>query len=218
MRFSLPSCFTSWLLEVRLSPQRRTHKQDLPIIVSCSRPSRFPGGGGTPGRALVSAVLGLWAPEVMKDYKGSCGFHLCYLEGTDLFRIKSIERKIVPRNGERKAILMGKKKVWSPGFSCFRAHSFHPAFPFWHKLVWVGFLPLVIKRLVTNTQFLIARKNCVTEGKETKHRAASLQFQHSGGKESHHKLEASLNAIVSSKPVCATLCGIHSQKYKVGGW
>lgn len=56
---------------------------------------------------------------------------------------------------------------------------------------------------MTNTQSLIARKNCVTEGKETKHRAASLQFQPSGGKEGHHKLEASLNAIVSSRPVCA---------------
>lgn len=49
---------------------------------------------------------------------------------------------------------------------------------------------------MTNTWSLIARKNCVTKGKETRHRAASLQFQHSGGQEGHHKLEVSLNSIV----------------------
>lgn len=52
----------------------------------------------------------------MKDYQGSCGFHLRYLEGTDVFRIKSIGRKIVPRNGKRKAILMGGKSLKSRAF------------------------------------------------------------------------------------------------------
>lgn len=71
----------------------------------------------------------------MKDYQGSCGFHLRYLEGTDLFRIKSIGRKIVPRNGKRKAILMGGKKSEVPGFLASVLTVSTRLFPFWHKLV-----------------------------------------------------------------------------------